>query len=152
MITHFLITQSQKEELIKELNFGAENLWLKDFYLSKIRSEVRQSSEHEGMVKRRTYNDTNSSHLCLRSDHDESGTTPPRFAIDNEDMPLRKARENSNQAANMLNTAGPRPKGGADQTPSQGIGGFVEVSVLDVLKQRNNQDVRLIDAEKHFTR
>ena len=67
-------------------------------------------------------------------------------------MPLRKARENSNQAANMLNTAGPRPKGGADQTPSQGIGGFVEMSVLDVLKQRNNQDVRLIDAEKHFTR
>ena len=51
----------------------------------------------------------------------------------------------------MLNT-GPRPKGGADQTPSQGIGGFIEMSVLDVLKQRNNQDVRLIDAEKHFTR
>ena len=81
--------------------------------MSKIRSEVRQSTEHEGMVKRRTYNDTSSSHLCMRSDHDESGTTPPRFAIDNEDMPLRKARENSNQAANML-TTGPRPKGGAD--------------------------------------
>lgn len=83
--------------MIKELSFGAESLWLKDFYLSKIRSEVRQSAEHEGMVRRRTYNDnTSSSHLCLRSDHDESGATPPRFAIDNEDMPLRKARENSN--------------------------------------------------------
>ena len=78
------------------MSFSPENLWLKDFYISKIRSEVRQSAEHEGMVRRRTYNDTSSSHLCMRSDHDESGTTPPRFAIDNEDMPLRKARENSN--------------------------------------------------------
>lgn len=39
------------------------------------------------------------------------------------------------------------------QTPhSQGHACFVEVSVLDVLRQRNNPDVRLIEAEKHFTR
>ena len=98
LITNFLMTQAQKEELIKELSFTAENLWLKDFFLSKIRSEVRQSAEHEGMVRRKTYNDSHSSHLCMRSDHDESGTTPPRFLTDalyNEDMPLRKAREAS---------------------------------------------------------
>lgn len=106
LISNFLITQTAKEELIKELNFTAENLWLKDFYLSKIRQEVRSLAEQEGVIKRRSHNENMSSHLCLRSDHDESGTTPPRFLTDalyNEDMPLRKAREvasaNHNAAA-----------------------------------------------------
>lgn len=57
------------------------------------------------MVRRRKFNDGNSSHLYLRSDHDESGTTPPRFlteALYSEDLPLRKAREisGSNNLAN----------------------------------------------------
>lgn len=98
LIKNFLITQAQKEELVKELNFSAENIWLKDYFLSRIHQEIRSSSDHEGMVRRRTHNDAHSSHLVLRSDDgDESGITPPRFLTDalyNEDMPLRKAKDN----------------------------------------------------------
>ena len=112
-MTNFLITQGQKEELIKELNFNAENLWMKDLYISKIRQEVRQSSEHEGIMRKRNQNDGISSHLYLRSDHDSSGTTPPRFlteALDNELEPLRKARETASATgAQNQNTLRVRP-------------------------------------------
>ena len=58
------------------------------------------------MVRRRTYNDSYSSHLCIRSDQDESGTTPARFPTEcfyNEDLPLRQTKEQpgSSQQANM---------------------------------------------------
>lgn len=112
LIGNFLITQSQKEELIKELSFTAENLWMKDLYLSKIRNEVRQSNEHEGLVRRRNYNDGVSSHLYLRSEHDESGTTPPRFlteALDNEQEPLRKAKNGGAQGVQNSNSLRVRP-------------------------------------------
>ena len=52
LVSNYLISQSAKEELIMDLNFSAENLWLKDFYLSKIRQEVRAVGEHEGVIKR----------------------------------------------------------------------------------------------------
>ena len=53
----------------------------------------------------------------------------------------------------MQMTAGPRPKfGDQTQTPSGKGGCFVEVSVLDVLRQRSNHDIRLIEAENHFKR
>ena len=102
LVSNFLITQGQKEELIRELCFTPESLWLKDYYLSCIRQEVRPSEDHEGIVRRRTYNDGHSSHLGNRSEHDESGTTPPRFlseALYNEDLPLRQSRDNNTQTA-----------------------------------------------------
>lgn len=112
LITNFLITQAQKEELIKELSFAPENIWLKDYFLSRIRSEVLQSSEHEGIIKRKTCSDSQSSHLYLRTDQDESGTTPPRFlteALYSEDLPLRNARQAS-AAQNKVQTTAQRPK------------------------------------------
>lgn len=90
LVSNFLITQTQKEDLLKEMTFSSENLWLKDYYISRVQQSVRLANEQEGLVRRRTYNDASSSHLCLRSD--ESGTTPPRFlseALYNEDLPLR---------------------------------------------------------------
>jgi len=49
----FLLTHKEKEQLITEINFTSENIWLKDFYLSKIRGEVRSVAETEGHVKLR---------------------------------------------------------------------------------------------------
>lgn len=54
-------------------------MWLKDFYISKIRGEMRPSSETEGHVKLRMIFDNNSSHLYIATENDESGMTPPRF-------------------------------------------------------------------------
>lgn len=104
------------------MSFTPENIWLKDFYLSKIRVEIRQSIEHEGFMKRKTQTDINqSSHLYMRSDdNDESGTTPPRFlseALYNEDMPLRQAPNNNiNQqsASQKSGTGNARLRGGGD--------------------------------------
>ena len=79
LVASYLITHSEKEELIKQMNFSPENLWLKDYYISRIRSDVRTSSEYEGIVKRIRIDGEQSSHLCAPSDHDESGMTPPRF-------------------------------------------------------------------------
>ena len=61
------------------MNFSPENLWLKDYYLSRIRNEIRASPENEGILRRRKVDGEQSSHLCIPSDHDESGMTPPRF-------------------------------------------------------------------------
>jgi hypothetical protein len=75
----FLLTLKEKEQLVNEISYSAENLWLKDYYISKIRGELRPSTEVEGHVKLRVVLDSNSSHLIIASEHDESGMTPPRF-------------------------------------------------------------------------
>lgn len=79
------------------MSFSLENLWLKDYYLSRIRNEVRASAEQEGIVRRRKVSEEQSSHLCLPSDPDESGMTPPRFqseVLNDEDVHLRRVPEN----------------------------------------------------------
>lgn len=67
------------------MSFTSENMWLKDYYISKIRSELRPIAETEGHVKLRMIFDNNSSHLCIATEHDESGMTPPRFQADFDD-------------------------------------------------------------------
>ena len=52
LVASYLITHSEKEELINQMNFSSVNLWLKDYYISRIRSDVRSSSEYEGIIKR----------------------------------------------------------------------------------------------------
>lgn len=79
LVSGYLLTQKEKESLILELNFSNENLWMKDYYLSKIRSEIRLPQETEGHVKLRVVLDSSSSHLIVASEQDESGMTPPRF-------------------------------------------------------------------------
>lgn len=82
----FLLTQKEKETLITEIGFTSENIWLKDYYLSKIRGELRPATESEGHVKLRVVLDSNnSSHLIIASEQDESGMTPPRFQTDFDD-------------------------------------------------------------------
>jgi len=54
--------------LVKEMQFSQETLWLKDYYLSRIKSEIRQPSEAEGTVKLRVILDSNTSHLYLAAD------------------------------------------------------------------------------------
>ena len=97
LVANYLITQPEKEDLIKQMTFAPETLWLKDYYLSRIRNEVRASAELEGIVRRRKVNDEQSSHLCLPSDPDESGMTPPRFqteVLNDEDVHLRRVPDN----------------------------------------------------------
>ena len=97
LVASYLITHSEKEELINQMNFSSVNLWLKDYYISRIRSDVRNSSEYEGIIKRVRIDGEQSSHLCAPSDHDESGMTPPRFqteVLNDDDVHLRRVPGN----------------------------------------------------------
>jgi hypothetical protein len=67
------------------MHFTPKTLWLKDYYSSRIKSEIRQASENEGIICKRAINDSNSSHLYYQTEHDESGITPPRFLVEHED-------------------------------------------------------------------
>lgn len=93
----YLLTLKEKEQLVSEINYTAENLWLKDYYISKIRGELRSASEVEGHVKLLVVLDSNSSHLIIATEHDESGMTPPRFQADFDDSDaLRNPLANRN--------------------------------------------------------
>ena len=99
------------------MNFSSVNLWLKDYYISRIRSDVRSSSEYEGIIKRVRIDGEQSSHLCAPSDHDESGMTPPRFqteVLNDDDVHLRRVPGNqpsdvqkprNNMATSMINSS-----------------------------------------------
>ena len=67
------------------MTFRPESIWLKDYYISRVALEVKEGI-NEGIVRIKV-NDTNSSHLYIASDQDDSGLTPPRFHADmDEDM------------------------------------------------------------------
>ena len=36
LISNYLLTKEEKKQLIGELKFSSENLWLKDYYISRI--------------------------------------------------------------------------------------------------------------------
>ena len=36
LIANFLLTRDEKKQLIEELKFTPENLWLKDYYISRV--------------------------------------------------------------------------------------------------------------------
>ena len=36
LISNYLLTKDEKKKLINELKFTPENLWLKDYYISRI--------------------------------------------------------------------------------------------------------------------
>jgi len=36
LISNYLLTSDEKRQLIEELKFTADNLWLKDYYISRI--------------------------------------------------------------------------------------------------------------------
>jgi hypothetical protein len=85
LINNFLINQEEKEALVGTMTFRPESIWLKDYYISRVALEVKEGI-NEGIVRIKV-NDTNSSHLYIASDQDDSGLTPPRFHADmDEDM------------------------------------------------------------------
>lgn len=105
---------------MSSIPFTNETLWLKDYYLSKIRGELRQPSECEGQVKLRVVLDSNSSHLLIASEQDESGMTPPRFQADFDDSDALRnpqIRQNISHQPNKKNsTPSNGPFSGLDNT------------------------------------
>jgi hypothetical protein len=86
LVANYLLTREEKKQLVDEMKFSSDNLWLKDFYLSKIDSNIRDINECEGvMTIRSALNNT----TMQGNIGDESGASPSRLAmpdyLDNED-------------------------------------------------------------------
>lgn len=56
LISNSLICSKQKEELLAEMTFNDQNLWLKDYYQSVIRTEIRAKKECEGHMYQKSKN------------------------------------------------------------------------------------------------
>lgn len=95
LISNYLLTKEEKKKLINELKFTPENLWLKDYYISRIDQILRPASDIEGYMVIKNAN-TTSIHNNMG---DESGLSPSRFQpdLENEDPndTLRNPRSSS---------------------------------------------------------
>lgn len=79
LLTNYLMGRDDLNKLIEEMKFTNETVWLKDYYLSRVNLEVRAVAEQEGVVRIKVGDGTNSSHLYVASENDDSGLTPRRF-------------------------------------------------------------------------
>ena len=84
LIANHLLTREEKSALVKELTFAADNLWLKDYYVSRIEQQL--VSEPNGYMAIKNPLNTTSIHNNIG---DESGLSPSQFPqtdfLDNED-------------------------------------------------------------------
>ncbi len=82
LVSNYLLTQEEKNQLIDELRFTQENLWLKDYYISRIQKRLRTDSEGIIVMQMNAHNSTS-----VHPHIDESGISPSRFQhdLENED-------------------------------------------------------------------
>jgi hypothetical protein len=117
----------------------------------------------EGHVRLKMVFDNNSSHLCIATEQDDSGMTPPRFQADFDDSDaLRNPQANRNapQQKESLPTK-PQVRTPNSQGPFSALDNTLnsgktrrdvisEISILEILSQRQNYNLRQIEAEKFF--
>jgi len=75
LVANYLLTKDEKRALIEELKFKTEDLWLKDYYISRIEQNIRSASEAEGFMTVKSLN-TTSIHNNIG---DDSSISPSRF-------------------------------------------------------------------------
>lgn len=75
LIFNFLLTREEKKHLVEELKFTAENLWLKDYYISRVEQNLRTVVEIEGYMSVKSLHNTSLNNNL----GDESGLSPARF-------------------------------------------------------------------------
>jgi tetratricopeptide (TPR) repeat protein len=132
LISNFLLTNEDRLHLMDEVKFTEENLWLKDYYMSRIQQCLRVDLEGV-MVK-----------------------SEPNLA--SPDIPIRADMENEDPEGHSHLTpkpliTSPNALGARDVNLTQNISPSHEkkvVFVLDVLKENQNNDIKLIEAEKEF--
>lgn len=80
VISNYLLTKDEKLELINNnMTFKPENLWLKDFYLSKIDQQLIRSEDQEGSMIIRSQIQNASLHNNVGDmDGEVSGMSPSR--------------------------------------------------------------------------
>lgn len=75
---------------MEELKFTPENLWLKDYYISRVEQNVRSVNEIEGYMNVKSHHNTSLNNNL----GDESGLSPARFQPDLENEDPNEALRN----------------------------------------------------------
>jgi len=133
------LTHDEKEAFVKDMNFSEVNLWLKDYYISRIQGSIREDLEGSVVistedlsnqspdVKHFSHENKYEAWNVSASKHYGHATPPQSRAIGKTpDAHQHKAEPDS------------------DQKNSR------EVNVLDVLRSSNNNYIRIIEAEKYY--
>jgi hypothetical protein len=124
LISNFLITNKEKEQLIADLKFNEQNLWLKDYYVSRINQCLVKDRECEGLIVMKP---GNQSSLC--GNMDESGISPSRFHsmnyLDDSSEKLRRNPARGSPGAHLNH----RNLQKANQSEHLGVA----IGVIDVL-------------------
>lgn len=138
LIGNYLLTQDEKEEFIKELSFTEDNLWLKDYYISRIQGSIRDELEGTVMVNvdDPSIQSPNLKNFTPEADYEMHGQ-PGSHYYGHATPPQAKA-------------IGKTPEVKKNEIGNSGLKREKEVAVLDVLKNSNNNYIRIIEAEKYY--
>ena len=138
LIGNYLLTQEEKERFIKEMNFTEENLWLKDYYISRIQGSIRDNLEGCVVI--------NIDDPSIHSPYPKHYSPDSRFdTVGNFDM-RNYGHATPPQSRAVGKTPDIHRKVGEDSEMKK----EKEVYVLDVLKNSNNNYIKIIEAEKFY--
>jgi len=138
LVGNYLLTQSEREEFIAEMSFTDDNIWLKDYYISRIQGFIRE--DLEGVV------------IVNIDDPSIQSPSVKNFSPEADyDMPAQSIPHFYHQAT-------PPQSRGTRQTPDikrraiQDSDGKreQEVNVIDVLRNSNNSYIKIIEAERYY--
>lgn len=137
LVTNNLLRDEEKQDLINQLSFQPHNLWLKDFYVSKINKEVVSKNKAEGRVRLEVNEETNSSIHIQFNNENHFGVSPIRincmFESDNQIESLRAPLE-------------------ADRSKPHLISKFTAVSsVIDLMCKAESNEIKFLRAEQLFS-
>ena len=138
LIGNYLLTQKEKEAFAHEMTFTEENLWLKDYYISRIQGSIREDLEGTVVVNINdpSIQSPNVKHFSPEADYELGGPSIAHFyaqATPPHSRMLGKTPEVKRHITE--DSAGKRER---------------EVNVIDVLKNSNNSYIKIIEAEKYY--
>ena len=138
LIGNYLLTQDEKDNFIKEMNFTEENLWLKDYYISRIMGSIRENLEGSVVI--------NIDDPSIHSPYPKHYSPDSRYdGVGNFDM-RNYGHVTPPQSRGFGKTPDVMRKGIEDSE----INKEKEVYVIDVLMNSQNNYIKIIEAEKYY--
>lgn len=137
MVGNYLLTQEEKEYFIKELTFTEDNLWLKDYYVSRIQGSLRE--EFEGTVV------VNIDDPVIQS---PSVKTPIRDQF--YEFGGQSLENYVDQTPPHMRDIGQTPDVKRKIIDNSGIKREKEVNILEVLYNGKNSYIKIIEAEAYY--
>lgn len=151
LIRNNLIVDSEKVELIDQIQFSEKALWMRDFYFSKINKEVLTQDKAEGFV-RMPISEEESLRIQLQGsgDADAYGVSPIRLQNNVFETEGESLRAPNLRQAVSTQRKGPRPFASPNLQEELPKANEQTLSVIEVLSSQESLDVSFIQAEQFF--